>query len=211
MALYTRKEFYEKCGVSKGYLNVNIARGKIVLTGKLIDDAIPANAYFMEKRQEQKVEKKVERALQKPPKPVSEADVEDIDQALEDVDPDVQTAYNLGLEKKRLDNAKAEEDLALARMKKEKMAGDLIPTDLVLLIFASHFKSVTTSFHQAAENLITTFAKQNNLNRDAIAKMRGNLIKVINKAVKEGVDSSKREVRNLVSEYSQKRGRGEKE
>lgn len=178
----------------------------------MVDDTIPANAFFLQTQLDKRAAEKSEISVAKPTTPITKEQVEEATESgVEPVDPDVLTNYNLGLEKLRLANKKAQEDLEISRMKKEKMAGELIPTELVLLLFASHFKSVTTSFHQAIENLLTTIAKQNDLNREAVAKIRGELIEVINKAVKDGLQSSKRDVASLVREYSQKKGKGDKE
>ena len=107
--------------------------------------------------------------------------------------------------------AKVKEDIEIAKLKREKMSGELIPTDLVKVLFASHFKSVTTTFHQAIENLISTISKRNNLDREQVAKIRGELTKIINDAIESSLSLSGKELGNIVDEYSHKRGKGEKE
>lgn len=212
MALYTRKQFYEKCGVTRGHLNMYIKRKKVLLTNEMIDDTLQENAYFMQKCLEKKGTKTNVEGVKKPIKPISEKIIKETKEAQNgDPDPEAINQYNLGLEKKRLDIKKVEEEILIARIKREKMSGDLIPTDLVKVLFASHFKSITTSFHQAIENLISTIAKRNSLDREQVAKIRGELTKVINDAVGNSIETSKKELKNIVDEYSQKRGRGEKE
>lgn len=214
MALYTRKEFFEKCGVTKGYLNVYIGRGNVVLTGKMIDDKIPKNAYFLQSCLDKKAVKNGKEPGKKIIKLPKLATAEIVDEAQKDqgkeLDEHTLSKYSLELQKKELDIIKAEEDIEIAKIKRAKMAGEVIPTDLVLLLFASHFKNVTTSFHQATEILITAIAKENNLDRKQIANIRGQLIEIINKAIEDGLISSKNELKNLVTEYSMKRDRGER-
>ena len=214
MGLLTRKQICVICDVTKGYLNVYIGRGSVVLTGKMIDDTIPQNVYFIQKHKDKIATKngeEVQGKLKKYVKPVSkEMADEAIDNENGAVDEHSLSKYNLELQKRELDIIKTEEEIEITKMKRAKMAGELIPTDLVLLLFASHFKNVTTSFHQATEILITTIGKQNNLDRKQIAKIRGELIDIINSAINDGMDSSKKELKNLVIEYSAKRERGER-
>ena len=213
MALYKRKEFYQKCGVSKAYLTTYIGRGKVILTGKMIDDYLPENAYFMKIRLDKMAVKGQEEGLsvlEKPSKPLTDKDINGLEDSNLKENEDG-SLYKLSLEKKQLDIERAKEEIEIARLKKEKLSGDLIPTDLVRIVFATHSKSITIHFHQAVENLISQIAKQAGLDRKQIAKIRGSLIEIINKGVKNAGITSKKDLKNIVAEYSQKRGRGERE
>ena len=213
MALYKRKEFYQKCGVSKAYLTTYIGRGKVILTGKMIDDSLPENAYFMKVRLDKMAVKGQEEGLsvlEKPSKPLTDKDINGLEDSNLKENEDG-SLYKLSLEKKQLDIERAKEEIEIARLKKEKLSGDLIPTDLVRIVFATHSKSITIHFHQAVENLISQIAKQAGLDRKQIAKIRGSLIEIINKGVKNAGITSKKDLKNIVAEYSQKRGRGERE
>lgn len=218
MALYKRKEFAEKCGVKKAYLTTYIGRGKVILTGKMIDDSIPENAYFMKVRTDKiavEGEKGEPKGPKKPSKILTEAEVQDTEgskaeESMKDEE-EKRNMYNLGLEKKKLDIEKVKEDIEIAKLKREKLSGELIPTDLVKIIFATHSKSITTGFHQGVENILSQIAKQAGLDREQIAKIRGNLIDIINKGIKTAGTTSRKDLANVVAEYSQKRERGEKE
>ena len=213
MALYKRKEFYQKCGVSKAYLTTYIGRGKVILTGKMIDDYLPENAYFMKIRLDKMAVKGQEEGLsvlEKPSKPLTDKDINGLEDSNLKENEDG-SLYKLSLEKKQLDIERAKEEIEIARLKKEKLSGDLIPTDLVRIVFATHSKSITINFHQAVENILSQIAKQAGLDRDQIAKIRGSLIEIINKGVKNALAASKKDLKNIVAEYSQKRGRGERE
>lgn len=212
MALYKRKEFQELCKVTKGYLNMYIKRGAVVLTQNMIDDELEPNKYFMEKRVDKTVAESPTQSPTKPTRALSEEAVAQVKEQKEKGPPkEASEMFGLGLEKKRLDIKKVQSEIDTAKMKREKMAGELIPTDLVMIIFGSHFKSVTISFHQAADNFLSTIAKQNDLNREQVAKVRGQLNEVVNKAVKAAIVASKKNVKKLVAEYSQSKGKGEKE
>ena len=82
MPLYTRKDFAELCDVDKSYITVYIGRKKITLTGKMIDDSLPDNAYFLQKCLEKKAAKgtkapteSLSQTVKKPKAPVSKGDV----------------------------------------------------------------------------------------------------------------------------------------
>lgn len=181
-----------------------IKRKKVIVRRKLIDDAVPENAYFLQNCLSRKSE---DGEIEKPEKLPSQMPDELVKDALrKQVNGNSGgSKFNMEIEIKELEIIKKKEDIEIAKIKRAKMAGEVIPTELVLLIFASHFKSVTTSFHQAAEVLITTIAKQNNLDRKQIARIRGELIEVINEAVSDGLKSSKKEMKHLVNEYSLRR------
>ena len=204
MSLHTRTQFYKLCGVTRGYLNMYIKRKKVIVRRKLIDDAVPENAYFLQNCLSRKSENG---EIEKPEKLVSPMPDELVKDAVrKQVNGNSGgSKFDMEIEIKELEIIKKKEDIEIAKIKRAKMAGEVIPTELVLLIFASHFKSVTTSFHQAAEVLITTIAKQNNLDRKQIARIRGELIEVVNGAVSEGLKSSKKEMKHLVNEYSLRR------
>ena len=181
-----------------------IKRKKVIVKHKLIDDAVLENAYCLQNCLSRK---SVNGEIEKPEKLITPMPDELVKSALRDQvnGNSGGSKFNMEIEIKELEIIKKKEDIEIAKIKRAKMAGEVIPTELVLLIFASHFKSVTTSFHQAAEVLITTIAKQNNLDRKQIAHIRGELIEVINGAVSEGLKSSKKEMKNLVNEYSLRR------
>lgn len=204
MSLHTRIQFCELCGVTRGYLNMYITRKKVIVKRKLIDDAVPENAYFLQNclsrsSENGEVEKPEKLISPMPDNLVKDAVRKQVNGSSSG------SKFDMEIEIKELEIIKKKEDIEIAKIKRAKMAGEVIPTELVLLIFASHFKSVTTSFHQAAEVLITTIAKQNNLDRKQIARIRGELIEVVNKAVSEGLKSSKKEMKHLVNEYSLRR------
>jgi len=118
--------------------------------------------------------------------------------------------FGIDAEIKQAQLKKIKIDIAEKEIKVAKLNGEVIPFDLVQLLFNQHSKSITTAFHNATDNIITDFQKEFGLTREDSAKLRGNLIEVVNQAVKESISISKKQVKNIVSEYSIKKGRGEK-
>lgn len=195
----------------------------------LIDTSLPMNADFMNARLEKKKEKIIAEATSDPdqmpaPAPVrkkvkeKKKEVPKVSKKqiaiLEaEADAEAQRAthrYNLEKQIKEAELEKKEQEIALNKLKIAKLSGEVIPTELVMMIFAQHFKSVTTAFHQGADNFIMTIAKMAGLKREDMATIRGQLIDIVNESVRDGIDESKKNVKNIVREYSERRGVGEK-
>ncbi len=209
MALYTRKQFQDLCGVDRAYLAVYVKRGKLILTGEMIDDTIPQNKDFLDRQIS-----KLKAASNSQEKSIPAQQVIKNDEPGEN---NQQLRHNfsknnvaLDLELKNADLAKKEVDTRIALLKEEKLRGTVIPTDIVKVVFTQHFKSVTSAFHQAADNLIVNIAKKKDLNREEVADIRGILIEIINEAVKDSIDESKNSITNIIAEYSDKKGIGER-
>lgn len=216
MPKYTRREFYELCGVSKPYLAQYIKRGKVILgEDNLIDSNILQNRDFAESRTggnrptpTQPKGKGTKNATVKvTPKPSNKVQpmVEHSQEASE-----ANGRYNLDLQIKTLEIEKKEQEVELNKIKIAKARGEVIPTGLVRVLFSQHSKSITVSFHQGADNFITTIAKMTGMSREDMAMMKGELIEIVNEAVRDSLETSQSSVNNIVSEYSEKRGVGEK-
>jgi hypothetical protein len=213
MAEYSRKEFFELCGISKGNLAVNIKRGKVVLNANnKIDTNVkkyPMNVDFMEKRLNGPI-----KSESKPKTVATKKEIKPVvlvsDESELEREERVREKYNVETRIKNADLEKKEIDLQIAKVKLAKTMGDVIPTDMVKDLFAQQFKSVTTSFHQAADNFIMDIAKRAGLKRDDIADLRGKLIEMINEGIVEAQIESKKAVRVIVKDYSEKRGVGER-
>jgi hypothetical protein len=207
MPVISRKEFLKICGCTTAILSSNIGRGKVVLEkDKRIDTSLPMNNDFMNKyidknksSENPTVQKK--KAVRTSPNSIPEPEGRSADEV---------SKYNLERQGKELEIQIKEQKVIENELKIAKLQGDVIPTELVNVVFAQHFKSVTTAFHQGADNFLMIIQKEIGMSRDDMAKYRGELIKVVNQAVKDGIKDSKSSVKTIVSEYSQKRGVGEK-
>jgi hypothetical protein len=118
--------------------------------------------------------------------------------------------YEAEVSVKQYDIQLKQQQIELNRLKIEKLSGDLIPTELVRVVFAQHFKNVSTSFHQAADGFISNIVKITGMDRQQMAGLRSELIRIVNESINEGVDESKKNVDQIVGEYSQTRGQGER-
>lgn len=223
MPIFSRREFAEQCGVTPTYITQYIKRGKIKLDSNgNIDSSLPMNKDFMlaraskpSKAKTPKKELPDKKKPKAPPSPKEKVKPPNSNQPAAGLDwtPDEIEAmgkYQLEVQMKNLDLEKKEQEVEINKLKIQKLRGEVVPTDLVREVLKRHTKSLTTAFHQGADNFIMTITKISGMSREEMAGIRGELIEIVNKAVADAIDESKQEVDNIVNEYSQTRGRGEK-
>jgi len=181
----SRQEFEALCGISQAYFTMNYKRGKIIMNDKdfTVDLDLDINKSFMDKRIEPTQKKNIKRAKA----PSNKKSIE---------------TFDLDKKKKLLDIEEKETSIAINKIKLDKLNGVVIPTDLVMVIFGQHTKAITTSFHQAAENFVIEMAAAYSVSKKDIAKMRGELIEVVNNAVRESLEDSRKGIDNIIDELA---------
>jgi len=214
MALLTKKEFSELCGIRTKDLSVYIQRKKVLVENEMIDDTNEINRAFKTKclnKPKKQVEVHTKSDITPPDPPSSNSKnleneefsrenthtVNITDRALKKMDIDY--------EKKQKEIERLDQEMRLARLQEEKLLGKLIPTDMVKNLFAQHFKSVTLTFKQAADLIAVEFGKKAKIARNDQAELRGQLVTIINRAIEDGITESKRSLAHIVHEYSQTR------
>ncbi|HBD94269.1 MAG: hypothetical protein US15_C0012G0016 [Candidatus Moranbacteria bacterium GW2011_GWF1_36_4] len=235
MALFSRKEFAELLGISPAHVTMYLKRNKLQQDDdNKIDDTIPINADFKkrllakkngekpEKKERQQVITKVKyvvledkRKQSQQQQQQSQSEPEPEQQPVEQIKIKRKSDKNIGiydieLEIKRADLEKKEQEIELNDWKIKKISGEVIPTDMVQIVFNQHCKSITTAFHQGVDNFIIEFAKKHEIDRNEIAKIRLTFIDIINQAILDSIKESKNAISNIIEEYSMKRGVGEK-
>lgn len=227
MAKFTAKEFYTLCGISKGNFYTYKKRGNIHTNDDgLVDSELPMNADFMNKRVMNKktipkpapivevasVASTPPILKRKPTKAELKAEQKEAEKREERAAVSDQQAthkYNLDRQIKEADLEAKEQTIELNRLKIAKLSGEVIPTDLVRIVFAQHFRSVANSFNNAADNYISVIIAKFKGKKDDVAFIRGELIDVVNEAIKDSISDSNNHISNIVKEYSDKRGKGE--
>lgn len=207
--IYKRVDFAKMCGCGSNNLTTYFKRGKIIIDKNgLIDTGLKINKDFLEHRQLKMIAEDNAKNMKTE---ISETKKQRLQKSVSSDETTMASVnkYDLELHAKELEIKKKEQDIELGKIKIAKAMGKVIPTDLVKSIFAQHFKSVTTAFHQQAENLLDTVSKQTGMKREQLTTMRGELISIVNKAIEDAATESKDSVKNLVNEYSEKRGVGE--
>lgn len=217
MTVFTKKEFAKLCGINTKDLSNYIRRGKVVCGEDGIDGDLSDNKYFFEKRKEfndKKGKQNVPEEEKSLNKRVSEKKNTVPQTKFEfpsDKEVHVSENYAIDTKIKKQELEKSSLQTSLLKAKLEKISGDSIPTELVKTLILNHSKSITIAFQNAADNLLMKIAKKKGLDRSEMAELRVELIEIINTAVNDSIDESKKTVKNIVAEYSQKKEQGEKE
>lgn len=221
MALHSKKDFAELCGLPTKNLATYIGRGKVIISeGDLIDDKNPLNKIFLQQRKTKASEQQIISHIKKYPtvKEKEDSDNPLPDEAAGDEDEPGGSIHVAG----KMDTAKAIEKLAYFRAEKteretirldldiQKKRGEVIPSDMVKPIFVRHNQFILTNFKNATDDILARFAKYKELEPEYVAELRGEMIDVINRAVADSVQMSIESVEDIVNEYKIKRGVGER-
>ena len=220
MPKHTKKEFSIACGIKTKDLSNYIARGKVVLTGDKIDTDLEINKYFLEKRKEYNANKSKPETTVAVPNPEQKLNDRVAEKTIKEKQaefsfpkehPPITRNFQLDEQIKEQSLEKERINTALQKAKLEKISGDSIPTELVKNLFVHHSKSITIAFQNGADNLLMKIAKKKGLERTEMAELRIDLIEIINTAVNDSIEESKKTVRHMIAEYSQKKEVGERE
>ncbi len=227
MALYTKRQFAELCGIfgksQHAYISMNIKRGSIYPTGKMIDGSHIVNAAFIQSQKmlnETRLQKQKINVGAKNPEKLESADAikKENNSKPVKISNDADYARSKEFEEKQiqeqqmraLEIEKKQEEIKLLKIKFDKANGLVVPTDLVQSTFSIHVKSLQNAFYNASEDLITRVSVKNNLSREWLADLRGQLIDIMNNAADEALSDGAKSIRNIVEEYKEVRGQGER-
>ncbi len=211
MALYSKKDFANLCGIKTNQLSVVISRGNIILTGDLIDETNAKNSAFLQKQREKQLkisespipkESKKENITESAPVPP----VQKFKKKKNDL-----SIYSLDQEIKIADLQKKEVDTRIALLKEEKLIGASIPTDLVKSVISNLSKSMISSFKDGADQFIIEISKRKNLTVVESAELKGKIVEIINMCSSKAISESRKNLKNIIIEFSNKKEVGEHE
>jgi hypothetical protein len=200
------------CGLSAGNLSNYIKRGKVILTGELIDDTKPENIDFLQKFADRKLEKSNESEQNTGEisnEPIKSTKKEPAQRQKTTNESEGEGGYSLDRKLKAQELKKKEAETRLLNLKEEKIRGEHIPTELIRSIIILQSQSFVTAFKNGMEDFITIVAKTKGMNVNEVAEARGELIRVINTTANKAVDLAKKGVDSIVGEYAIKREVGE--
>jgi hypothetical protein len=204
MALHTKREFAAMCGLTTGNLTNYIKRGQVIASGDYIDDGIEGNRNFFLKRTKVSPNALLDGEVKEPEYNQDVPEVKEPESRLSKEE-------FIFLQQKKLlaEIAQKEAVTALNRVKLDKINGILMPTELVKIVFIQHNKSLLTELKNACENIVTLFAKKRDLSSQEIAEIRGEVIQALNEGMLKSAELSKKNINNIVAEYSETKEVGE--
>lgn len=220
MALYIRAEFARLCGKSKGHVSKYVSRGKLIMSGDFIDTSVRENNEMMTKWIAEKNHKEYNDAQEaksngtivpdpkpKAPSKSNKKVSPPADKVLPAPDLFDGKPYDKDAGLSNLDRQKAETELELKRARirnleldSAKKRGENIPTDVVSSIISSLGSNFQRAYKAGADSLIMEFNHKNKIPPETVAKLKGDLIKLINKSQKNAIAEAVKEVEALIAE-----------
>ena len=225
MALHPKPDFAKLCGISTREISIYAKRKKIVLSGDYIDDSLEVNRLFIEKRKiklsetggstrgDNSTPPHQKRNPHYSSPEVDEQDVPDVGDIDDDDNEagwDSKTMQGLTKQKLVVEIEKKKREIALLKIRQEKLNAVVIPTDLVKIIFAQHSRSIATEFKNSVDTILTLISKKADLRIEQTAELRGSLLQQINEAMERSVTESKKNINNIVKEFIEKKEVGER-
>ena len=239
MALLTRKEFAALCHTNQQVINTNVQRDNLVVEFKKINTENAQNKAFFDRYQKKfdDKNKSINQIYTEVVKPIPKPKKKPLAKPLPTVkkkekvsssttlskkdkdDDDIPSAADLNsqkivdwtLRKKQADAELVEYRAEHERLKIEKMAGKLIPVDLVFQILNIHNKSIFSTFQSDAENLASVYCEiLAEGDRNKLAEITDKLSVIINLNVDKSKDLSEMELNNAIAEYSETLNRGQR-
>lgn len=214
MALYTKSDFAKHCGLTTGNLTNYIKRNKVLMSGDYIDDQEPINKEFLEKRKA-KAELKYE-----PPAPPKlrmirpDPGTPDLPEAEEDDDDtpppaEEDNAATLYKQKLKADIDKKHREIALLKLREEKIRGEVVPVDIITNVFRAHTQSIVTAQKDGIEELLINLSVEARLKGEQLARLRGKMVDILNKAVDKAAYTSQKNLKTILEQLSVKKEVGE--
>jgi hypothetical protein len=201
MSILSLKDFANAVGISYDTAKKHAQRKKIYKgTDGKIDTENPLNISYIQEqtkgsglfRSSHTVEVKESKVTEKP----KERILSNIEQMHLDLD----------LRKKKAEAEKAERDNELKRVQLEKIAGKLLPVELVERIFTINIQAVFKNFELESENLARLYV----LDRKKLAEVNQKQKILLSNIIEKSKEDAKFEIENAIMDYQETRSRGER-
>jgi hypothetical protein len=209
MALLTKKEFAHMCGMEQSSLWVYAnQRKEIEIDGDYVDTDNPTNQRFLEKRVAKGKSKAVLNTMDLNTSPVY------IPRTSTDKNPKLENIPEYAESEqlvKYWDSVKREKEVEKLQIEIDKKRGEVIPSDLMPPIVLQHNQSIITAIKNQQEEWLRKIGKRHNLTVLEVADAKSELIGWINEAMKKATRLTVSSLDNIVQDYAEKRGIGQRE
>jgi hypothetical protein len=239
MAIVSRQDFADMCGVGANYINTYVGRGQVIsLPDKRIDTENPINLLFkkkmianrnkpirekriIEKKKEsikeeiqKELEKQTEQLYKNVVEPVLEVTKKESKQSKKERDEiNAKSAeiVDWDLRKKKADALKAEQQAEKERLNVEKLMGSLMPVDLVEQIIRVNVQDIFKTFEGELVNLASIYCDiLAGGDREKLAEVIKEMREKLTFIIEKTSATALSEVENAVEEYAEVRSRGER-
>lgn len=228
MAQLNRQEFAAMCHTSKAVITTNINRGKLIELDKKIDTENVINREFFERYDakfkassakmpsSQEIDKLYKETVQTLEKAAEEEVKTKRTKTKQKAENDKKLKEALEIHKwdtrkKKADALLQERKAEQAQLQLEKMAGKLIPVDLVFSIIKVHNTDIFATFQNDVENLASIYCDiLASGDRKKLAEITEKINFKLEDIIKRAKDVATASIENAVEEYAQTRNRGER-
>ena len=123
---------------------------------------------------------------------------------------DEDNAATLYKQKLKADIDKKHREIALLKLREEKLTGEIVPIEQVKDLFAQHSKAGAVVVKNTIDNILTRIAQMAGLNVNQIAELRGVALKEINSGINKAVEETRKRVNVIQMQHSERREVGER-
>jgi hypothetical protein len=230
MAILTKKTFANQCDIETKYLSVDISRGKVVVNADgMIDTTEPKNQIYIQKKlmgkeppqisSPEPTKPKIEKisvprgnvAPQQPkasmqlPEGITEGEVNTALQMIEGMD-----YQQLEMLYKYLQGEKLKTDIEKNKIEIEKKMGVVVPSEPLIPIVKQHNHFILQEQKNADEELLLAMAHKYDIAPSDTAYLRGEWIRLRNDAVTKATNLTVKAIGDVINDYSEKRGVGQR-
>jgi phage terminase Nu1 subunit (DNA packaging protein) len=194
MTVISKKEFAALCGMATNKLWTYTDRGHVILLGDgKVDCNDPRNVAFLQKHSAKKTEE--------PAKTTTSPAVTEENNSYASLD----------LKKTEAQVDKLTQEVRLLKLKEEKLKGVVVPSELIKPVFLRHNQSILTEVNNEITEFVRLFSKKRSLTIEETAEIKADVVKWFNDVMAKATLASSAEIKNIVNNYSEKRGVGERE
>lgn len=219
--LLSPTDFANALGIPYNRLKQHIFRKKVCKSGDWIDTDFPANASYIQEQTEGKgldlkkingqasegpgrVKKKGKGKVA-PPEPAQAKEVKVEGPTQQEI-----VFHDLNLRQKQAAAEKAERENQLKLLEIEKKMGELMPIDMVEKILTINIQTVFKSFENECENIASVYCEILGGDRTHLSDMVNQMREHLQKTINEIKDKAAAEVKSVIKEYAEVRGRGQR-
>jgi len=202
MAELKLSEFAEYCGVKDSYITTYKNRGNIFVTKtkvgnryiNIFDTDNEVNKIFISGCKNSIPNKKTEEEYS------TSSDDESGSSGL----------YSLDQQKKQLEVDKLTVDIELKNIEKQKKLGQMIPTDLIRVLFMRHNKNIVTSFKEHMTKVLNVKVRAIGGNKADVIDIENSIELAINESIVNTLEVTKSQLDNIIEDSAEKRGIGQR-
>lgn len=204
MGYLSKKDIADKLEISTRHLSVILKRavdkGHVVMRGEKFDPEKPNNKFWLQNQLDKK-------AVKKPPPSSKQPAAASQKGKKAPADP----ANSLEAQKISMQILKMQLEVEKLKIQNNKTRGDVIPSGLMRSLFLQHDQSILTESANTVTDILRIFAKRRELTETEVAEIKKEYTLALNNSVKKASELTINSLKNIIDEYSNKRGVGNRD